>query len=65
MFNKIIEDFDTREFESIEDFQSAVKLWVSDMEEELGRVERWALQDNSEIYSQLGVVINEVLERDE
>lgn len=57
MFDQFIDHFDGMEFGSLEEYYSEVLRFSADIEEELGRAERWAKQNNSEVFDQLGVTI--------
>lgn len=60
MFGQFIEHFDGMEFDSLEEYYEEVLRFSVDIEEELGRAERWAKQNNSEVFDQLGVTIKGV-----
>lgn len=60
MFDKFIDYFDGKEFESIEEYNAEVLRFSNDIEEELGRAERWALTGERDVLKQLGVEIKEM-----
>lgn len=60
MFDKFIDYFDGKEFSSLEEFDEEVKRFSSDIEEELGKAERWALSGDEDVLDQLGVTIKEL-----
>ena len=65
MFERFIEHFDGKEFDSLEDFHAEVLRFSADVEEELGRAERWAKQNDPEVFDQLGVTIKGVYPEEE
>ena len=65
MFERFIEHFDGQEFDSLEDFYAEVLRFSSDTEEELGRAERWAKQNDPVVFDQLGVTIKGVYPEEE
>lgn len=60
MFDLFTDCLEDREFDSLEDYENAVKQLSNDVEEELGRAERWALSNDPEVYQYLGVKIKGV-----
>lgn len=60
MFDLFIDHFDGKEFNSLEEFYEEVLRFSADTEEELGRAERWAKQNEPEVFDQLGVTIKGV-----
>lgn len=60
MFVLFIDHFDGKEFDSLEDYYDEVSRYASGIEEELGRAERWAKQDNPDVLDELGVTIKGV-----
>lgn len=60
MFDKFIDYFDGKEFDSIEEYNAEVLRFSNDTEEELGRAERWALSGDKDVLDQLGVTIKEL-----
>lgn len=65
MLDKFIEHFDGMEFNSLEEFHEEVLRFSADIEEELGRAERWAKQNEPEVFDQLGVTIKGVYPEEE
>lgn len=65
MFKQFIEHFDGMEFDSLEDYYSEVLRFSADIEEELGRAERWTKQNEPEVFDQLGVKIKGVYPEEE
>lgn len=66
MYELFIENLDGEHFDSVEDYNARVLQISRDIEEELGKAERWALTHDSEVYDQLGVTIKgEYPEEDE
>lgn len=60
MFEAYINYFDGKEFESIEEYNAEVLRFSNDLEENLGRAERWALSGDEDVLDQLGVTIKEL-----
>lgn len=60
MFDLFMDYFDGKEFNSLEEFYEEVSRFSADTEEELGKVERWAKQNEPEVFEQLGVTIKGV-----
>lgn len=60
MFDLFMDYFDGKEFNSLEEFYEEVSRFSADTEEELGRAERWAKQNEPEVFEQLGVTIKGV-----
>ena len=65
MFNLFIEHFDGEKFDSLEDYNREVLRFTNSLEEELGRAERWALQNNKEVFGELGVEIKGIYPEEE
>lgn len=65
MFLKFADHFDGMEFDSLEEYYSEVLRFSAEVEEELGRAERWAKQNNSEVFEQLNVTIKGVYPEEE
>lgn len=65
MFDEFIDNLDGEEFESVEEFNAEVLRLSADIEEELGRAERWALTHEPDVYQQLGVTIKGVYPEEE
>lgn len=65
MFDKFAEHFDGMKFDSLEDYYGEVLRFSADVEEELGRAERWAKQNDAEVFDQLGVTIKGVYPEEE
>ena len=65
MFDAFMEHFDGMEFESIEEYNAEVLRFSSNLEEDLGRAERWAKQNDPEVFDQLGVTIKGVYPEEE
>lgn len=59
MFDYLIDKMDGRKFDTYEEYEDTVHRIITNAEEELGRVERWACQRDEEILNQLGVEIKE------
>lgn len=64
MFEKFTEHFDGMEFDSIEEYNGEVLRLSNDIEEELGRAERWALSGDEDVLRQLGVTIKGMEDED-
>lgn len=60
LFDAFVESLDGKKFESVEEFDAKVKQISNDIEEGLGRAERWALSHDPDVYEQLGVTIKGV-----
>lgn len=60
MLDLFIDHFDGKEFDSLEEFYEEVSRFSADVEEELGRAERFAKQNEPEVFNQLGVTIKGV-----
>lgn len=65
MYEQFIEHFDGMEFNSLEEYYREVLRFSADIEEELGRAERWAKQNEPEVFDQLGVTIKGVYPEEE
>ena len=65
MFNLFMDHFDGMKFNSLEEFYEEVSRFSSDTEEELGRAERWAKQNDPDVFNQLGVTIKGVYPEEE
>ena len=65
MFDKFVDHFDGMEFDSLEEYYSEVLRFSADIEEELGRAERWAKQNEPEVFQQLNVTIKGVYPEEE
>lgn len=61
MFDYLINEMDGRKFDTYEEYEDTVHRIITNTEEELGRVERWACQRDEKILNQLGVEIKEEL----
>ena len=64
MYDKFIDYFDGREFDSIEEYNGEVLRLSNDIEEELGKAERWALSGDRDVLIQLGVTIKGMEDED-
>ena len=64
MYEKFIDYFDGREFDSIEEYNGEVLRLSNDIEEELGKAERWALSGDRDVLNQLGVTIKDMEDED-
>lgn len=60
IFDVFIDNLDGKEFSSEEEFNAEVLRISADIEEELGKAERWALTHEPDVYQQLGVTIKDV-----
>lgn len=65
MYDEFVEHFDGRKFDSLEDYYGEVLRFSADIEEELGKAERWAKQNEPEVFDQLGVTIKGVYPEEE
>ncbi len=65
MFGKFVDHFDGMEFDSLEEYYGEVLRFSADIEEELGRAERWAKQNEPEVFQQLNVTIKGVYPEEE
>ena len=65
MFGKFVDHFDGMKFDSLEEYYSEVLRFSADIEEELGRAERWAKQNEPEVFQQLNVTIKGVYPEEE
>ena len=65
MFGKFVDHFDGMEFGSLEEYYSEVLRFSAEIEEELGRAERWAKQNEPEVFQQLNVTIKGVYPEEE
>lgn len=59
------EELDGKTFDSKEAFNAEVLRISADLEEELGKAERWAKSGAPEVYEQLGVTIKDVYPEEE
>ena len=57
IFEAFIDYFDGKKFDTLEEFDAEVHRFSDDIEENLGRAERWALSHDEDVLEQLGVVI--------
>lgn len=65
MFDYLIDKMDGKEFDTYAEYEEAIHTLAYDIEEELGRAERWACQRDKEVTNQLGVTIQELEDEDE
>lgn len=56
----LIAEMDGKEFDTFEEYERAVSKTIEDKVEELYRAERWALQADPEVLSELGVSVKEL-----
>ena len=59
------EELDGKEFDSEEEFNAEVLRLSADIEEQVGKAERWALSHEPEVYRQLGVTIKGIYPEEE
>lgn len=55
----LIQELDGREFETYQEYEDTVKAILYDMENEIGKVERWACSQEEKVIEDLGVSIKE------
>lgn len=65
MIDKFIDFFDGKTYDSIEEFDEDVSWLANDLEESLGRAERWARTHSHEALRDLGVYIKGVNSEEE
>lgn len=64
-FDLLVDEFDGKEFATYEEYEAAVEEFIVDLEEEIGKAERWACQNDGGIHQQMGVTILENVEADD
>lgn len=60
MFEAFINYFDGKKFDTLDEYREEVHRFSDEVEENLGRAERWALSGDEDILDQLGVTIKEL-----
>lgn len=65
MFEAFINYFDGKKFDTLDEYREEVHRFSDEVEENLGRAERWALSADPDILEQMGVEIKGVYPEEE
>ena len=65
LYEAFIDEFDGETFDSVEEYDEAVRRYADYLIEQTGKAERWALQHEDEVFAQMGVEIKGVYPNEE